>query len=147
MKFVHVNIISKDWKKLADFYTKVFECVPLWPERDLSGDWLDKATSIEDVHITGVHLRLPGFEEGSPALEIFQYENNSPSDSKNINKEGLSHLAFRVDCVEDILKKALSNGGSQVGDLTKKEIKVLGTITFVYLADPEGNIIEIQNWS
>ncbi|PKP35009.1 MAG: glyoxalase [Bacteroidetes bacterium HGW-Bacteroidetes-17] len=147
MKFVHVNIISRDWKKLADFYTKVFECVPLWPERDLSGDWMDKATSIKDVHISGVHLRLPGFEEGSPTLEIFQYDNNSSTHPKKINTEGLSHLAFRVDDVQVILKRALANGGIQVGDLTKKEIKGLGTITFVYLTDPEGNIVEVQNWA
>ncbi|MBU1013887.1 MAG: VOC family protein [Bacteroidetes bacterium] len=147
MKFVHVNIISKDWKKLADFYTKVFECVSLWPERDLSGDWMDKATSIKDVHINGVHLRLPGFEVGSPTLEIFQYDNNSSPHPKKINTEGLAHLAFRVDDVQVILKRALANGGSQVGDLINKEIKGLGTITFVYINDPEGNIIEIQHWA
>lgn len=147
MKFVHTNIVSKDWRKLADFYTKVFECVPLWPERDLSGDWLDKATSIPDAHISGVHLRLPGFEERSPTLEIFQYHENILANSKKLNSEGLSHLAFRVDNVSDILKKALLNGGSQIGDLTKKEIKGVGTITFVYISDPEGNIVEVQNWA
>lgn len=63
IKYVHTNIVSSDWKSLADFYINVFGCQPILPERNLSGSWLEK-----------------------------------------------------------------------------------GLLTFAYLADPEGNIIEIQNW-
>lgn len=146
IKFVHVNIISKDWKILADFYMKVFECKPLWPERNLSGGWLDKATSIKNAHVSGIHLRLPGFEVNSPTLEIFQYAKNNPPHEKKVNSEGIGHLAFRVDDVKSILEKILINGGKQIGNITTQEIKDVGTITFVYTSDPEGNIIEIQNW-
>lgn len=44
IKYVHTNIIAKDWRTLADFYIKVFECTPIQAERDLSGEWLDQAT-------------------------------------------------------------------------------------------------------
>lgn len=147
IKFVHVNIISKDWRKLAEFYTKVFECKPLWPERNLTGEWLDKATSIQEAHIEGIHLRLPGFEEGSPTLEIFQYKENNHALDKKVNTEGIGHLAFRVDDVKTVIKKVLKNGGKQLGKITTTEIKDVGTITFAYTSDPEGNIIEIQNWA
>lgn len=147
IKFVHVNIISKDWRKLADFYTRVFECKPLWPERNLNGKWLDQATSLKNANIEGIHLRLPGFEERSPTLEIFQYKENKASHEKSVNTEGIGHLAFRVDDVEKIINKILENGGKQIGEITTKEIKDVGTITFAYTSDPEGNIIEIQNWS
>jgi predicted enzyme related to lactoylglutathione lyase len=46
IKFVHTNIIARDWKKLAQFYIDVFECEPLKPERDLDGEWIDKMTGI-----------------------------------------------------------------------------------------------------
>jgi predicted enzyme related to lactoylglutathione lyase len=147
MKFVHLNIISKDWKKLADFYIKVFQCEPMWPERDLNGKWLDESTAIENARISGIHLRLPGFEEGSPTLEIFQYSDNIIPSSKKINTEGITHMAFRVDNVKDVLKQVLKNGGTQVGKITQNEIEGTGTINFVYTTDPEGNIIEIQHWS
>ncbi len=147
MKFVHLNIISEDWRKLADFYIKVFECEPMWPERDLNGKWIDEATALKNAHISGIHLRLPGFEEGSPTLEIFQYSDNIKSSSKKINTEGIMHMAFRVENVKEVLKKVLKNGGSQVGKITQNKIEGTGTINFVYTTDPEGNIIEIQNWS
>jgi len=147
INFVHVNIISRDWKKLAEFYINVFDCKPLWPERDLNGKWLDDATGIENVKIRGGHLRLPGFEINSPTLEIFQYSDNYSQNVKKINSEGISHLAFRVDDVKKTLDLILKNGGSQIGKLTKQSIEGLGNITFVYAADPEGNILEIQNWS
>jgi catechol 2,3-dioxygenase-like lactoylglutathione lyase family enzyme len=113
----------------------------------LSGKWLDDATAIQNVHISGIHLRLPGFEEGSPSLEIFQYDENIEQQDRKINTEGITHMAFRVEDVDYVLQEILNYGGSQIGNVTKNTIENIGTITFVYAADPEGNIIEIQNWS
>ena len=50
--------------------------------RDLSGEWLDRATGLKNAHIKGIHLRLPGYGEGGPTLEIFQYD---PAKSSGIN--------------------------------------------------------------
>ena len=145
MKFGHVNIVARNWKKLARFYERVLGCVPVPPERNLSGEWLEKATGIPGVRIQGIHLRLPGDEQG-PTLEIFQYvESVSPS-TKAINRQGLAHLAFRVDEIKDIAKKIITAGGRAVGELVTTEIKGAGRISFQYLTDPEGNIIELQKW-
>jgi hypothetical protein len=54
IKFAHTNIITDDWHRLADFYIQVFDCKPILPERDLSGVWLDKATHLENAHLTGI---------------------------------------------------------------------------------------------
>ena len=78
MKYVHTNIISKDWRKLADFYTTVFECVIVPPERNQSGDWLSKGTGVPNAHLRGAHLRLPGYGENGPTLEIYQYDHTYP---------------------------------------------------------------------
>jgi hypothetical protein len=45
-KYVHTNLIAKDWKKLATFYERLFGCVPVPPERDLSGQWLEALTCV-----------------------------------------------------------------------------------------------------
>jgi len=37
-RYVHTNLIAWDWKRLAAFYQDVFGCVPVPPERDLSGE-------------------------------------------------------------------------------------------------------------
>lgn len=44
-------------------------------------------------------------------------------------------------------KKVLENGGKALGEITNKEVPGVGLLTFVYMSDPEDNIIELQNWS
>ncbi|WP_413927363.1 VOC family protein [Clostridioides sp. ES-S-0006-03] len=33
MKYVHTNIIARDWEKLSEFYKDVFECRKVPPQR------------------------------------------------------------------------------------------------------------------
>jgi len=73
MRFAHTNIAAKDWKRLSDFYIKVLNCRPKPPERNLSGDWLDKATGLKKAKLKGIHLLLPGHGDNGPTLEIFTY--------------------------------------------------------------------------
>lgn len=146
IKFAHTNIITDDWKKLAGFYINVFDCEPLFPERDLRGNWLDKATNIENAHLTGIHLALPGFENNSPTLEIFQYDHNLENPEAVTNRKGFGHIAFKVDNVLEILNRLIENGGSQLGEVIESDVAGLGHLTFVYAKDIDGNIIEIQNW-
>ena len=146
MRFAHTNIIAADWKKLAQFYIDVFECEPDYPERDLFGEWIDQATNIQNVRIRGIHLRLPGYTDG-PTLEIFQYEpDKSRSIPAEIDMPGFGHIAFEVESVEQIQAKLLAHGGSKYGEIVTKEYAGKGILTMVYSRDPEGNIIEIQNW-
>lgn len=147
IRYVHTNIIAKDWRKLSDFYIKVFNCKPILPERDLSGDWIDKITNINDVRIRGIHLELPGYENG-PTLEIFSYEpENLRQDSSEVNIQGFGHIAFHVDDVYDVLDKLINEGGTRLGELITRKYNEIGTLSVVYAKDPEGNIIELQNWS
>ncbi|MDR3561429.1 MAG: VOC family protein [Negativicutes bacterium] len=146
IRYVHTNIIARDWKKLVRFYIDVFHCTPIYPERKLQGEWLSKITGIDNVKIEGMHLALPGFENG-PTLEVFSYTPAEPADTlPPINRQGLGHLAFHVDSVEAVLTTLLANGGEPLGDLIVRDYGELGTLTAVYARDPEGNIIEIQNW-
>ncbi|PYI70612.1 MAG: glyoxalase, partial [Verrucomicrobia bacterium] len=73
-KYVHTNLIARDWKRLVQFYSEVFGCQPKGPERDLSGNWLDSVNAVPNAHLRGVHLRLPGYGDDGPTLEIFSYD-------------------------------------------------------------------------
>jgi catechol 2,3-dioxygenase-like lactoylglutathione lyase family enzyme len=146
IEYVHTNIIARDWQKLARFYIEVFGCTPVYPERDLSGDWIDRLTNLEDAKIRGIHLRLPGSESG-PTLEIFEYNHKTgKAVLKAVNEPGFGHIAFRVEDVYAILDMLLLHGGSRYGELVTREIENLGIITVIYTRDPEGNIIELQHW-
>jgi predicted enzyme related to lactoylglutathione lyase len=61
--------------------------------------------------------------------------------------EGIMHLAFEVDDVEKALDLVLKHSGKKIGEVTSSEVNGVGLLTFVYCADPEGNIIELQAWS
>ncbi len=146
IQFAHTNIITDDWKKLAGFYIAVFDCKPLFPERDLKGNWLDQLTGIKNTHLTGIHLALPGYEGDLPTLEIFQYDSSVPNIFPSANGKGFGHIAFKVDDVEGILKRLLTNGGTQIGVLVTTDVPNAGILTAVYARDIDGNIIEIQHW-
>lgn len=146
IKYAHTNIVAKDWRRLSDFYIKVFNCKPVLPEKDLSGKWLERVTNIDNVNIKGIHLALPGFDEG-PTLEIFQYyPENLDKKQSNISSQGFGHIAFVADNVEEVLNKLIEHGGQRYGSLEEREYESVGILTVVYAEDPEGNIIEIQNW-
>lgn len=145
-KFAHTNLIAEDWKRLSLFYQKVFDCVPVPPERDQSGDWLDAATGLDGAHITGVHLRLPGHGSDGPTLELYGYDEMSKCPAIGPNTPGFSHIAFIVDDVEATAENVFAFGGTAIGKLTVREVPGVGLLTFQYVTDPEGNIVEIQHW-
>lgn len=146
MRYAHTNIAAKDFKTLSQFYMDVFDCKIKPPERNLSGDWLDRATGLTSARLQGVHLVLPGHGEKGPTLEIFTYETMIMQDPIMANYTGFTHLAFEVEDVEKTFEKALEKGGTSLGKVTQKEVEGVGLLTFVYFRDPEGNIIEIQSW-
>lgn len=146
-KFTHTNLVASDWKALATFYESVFGCVPVPPERHLSEAWVAEATGVPHAEIHGIHLRLPGYGDSGPTLEIFQYNQKQARHLKAVNQPGFGHIAFAVDDVEAARTAVLEAGGGTVGELTTVTIPDAGTITFVYLTDPEGNILELQKWT
>lgn len=147
MKYVHTNIVSKDWKTLVDFYIKTFQCKIVPPIRNQSGKWLEEGTGLTGAHLEGAHLLLPGYGESGPTLEIYSYKNWEQQSPVAVNKRGFGHIAFEVESVEDTLSDLLKNGGSKSGEVVKRIIEGIGEITFIYARDPEGNLIELQSWN
>ena len=146
-KFAHVNLIAEDWRRLARFYEQVLGCVRIPPERRLGGSRLASATGVQDAKIRGVHLRLSGFDAGGPTLEIFQYDQYIRNPPMAVNQRGLGHIAFAVEDVEAARDAVLAAGGSSVGKLVTLPISESRAVTFAYVRDPEGNVIELQRWS
>jgi catechol 2,3-dioxygenase-like lactoylglutathione lyase family enzyme len=145
-RFAHLNLVARDWRKLAAFYERVFGCTPVPPERDLQGGWLERATGLAGAHIRGMHLRLPGGGESGPTLEIFQYLPEGQATARAVNRPGFGHIAFAVQDVAAARQAVLEAGGGEVGPLSTVPVAGAGTITFVYLTDPEDNILELQRW-
>ncbi len=56
MKFAHTNLAATNWKKRAHFYQRVFDGTPVPPERELAGEWLDRATGLSKANLRGVYI-------------------------------------------------------------------------------------------
>jgi glyoxylase I family protein len=146
-KYVHTNLIARDWNKLVQFYSEVFGCEPKGPKRDMSGAWLDSVNAVPNAHLTGVHLRLPGYDKDGPTLEIFSYDKLVERGMPIANQCGLAHIAFSVDDVDQALQAVIAAGGGAVGKIASTEVDGVGLLRVVYARDPEGNIVELQKWS
>ncbi len=145
-KYKHTNIVAREWRRLAEFYQQILGCTPVPPERAGTGEWVERCTGVPGAAVHGIHLRLPGYGDDGPTLEIFQYNIAQKRPKTAINRPGLAHLAFEVDDVEAARDAVIAAGGRRVGELVTVDIPDAGRITFVYLTDPEGNIIELQKW-
>ena len=143
-RYVHTNLVARDWRSLAGFYNRVFGCEPVPPERDLAGQWLQDCTAVSGARIRGIHLRLPGVS--GPTLEIFEYDQKLEKSPAKSNREGFRHIAFHVQDVEGARREVIAAGGREVGKLVTTEVPGAGLLTVVYVTDPEGNIIELQQW-
>lgn len=146
-KYVHTNLVASDWRSLARFYEDVFGCTPVPPERDYSGPELEAGTGLPGARLQGVHLRLPGHEGDGPTLEVFQYSELAGPVERGVNRPGFGHIAFSVASVRDARAEVLAHGGAPVGQVVSLTTATGARVTWCYVADPEGNILELQSWS
>jgi catechol 2,3-dioxygenase-like lactoylglutathione lyase family enzyme len=92
-------------------------------------------------------MRLPGYQEAGPTLEIFSYDVLERRASTVINRPGFGHVAFSVDDVGSAREEVLRAGGRPVGDIVTLQTSDGRKVTWCYVTDPEDNLIELQSWS
>lgn len=145
VRYVHTNLIARDWRALARFYEDVFGCVPVPPERNLSGPEMESGTGVPAARLRGMHLRLPGVGPDGPTLEIFEYSESAADVPHLVNRPGFAHIAFAVDSVAGAREQVLSRGGAPVGAIVTVAVSSTVQVTWCYVRDPEGNIVELQH--
>lgn len=149
-RYGHTNVVARNWRRLASFYETVFGCIPVPPERDYSGDLAERGTGVPGAAFRGVHLRLPGHGPDGPTLEIYTYAANvDPAAVPAANRVGWGHIAFMVDDVASARSAVLEAGGRphSGAEVVTTRTSDGRRVTWCYLADPEGNLIELQSWA
>ncbi len=146
-KYVHTNLIARDWRALSHFYQRVFGCLPVPPERDYAGPDLEAGTGVLRSAVKGVHLRLPGQGAKGPTLEIYSYSITADPVRPEVNRPGFAHIAFVVPDVRTAQQEVINEGGGTIGDIVTLETTTGARVTWCYVRDPEGNVIELQSWS
>ena len=146
-RYVHTNLIARDWRALAGFYQRVFGCEPVPPERDFAGPELEAGTGVPEATLQGIHLRLPGHGADGPTLEIFTYSRSADGPPAAVNRPGFGHIAFAVPSVADVRTEVLQAGGRAVGDIVTLTTATGDRVTWCYVTDPENNVVELQSWA
>lgn len=131
IRFLHVNINSKDWTKALSFYSKVLAANPTGFERDYKGDFIENLTDLRGIEVKGRHLSLPGYDEGGPTLEIFTYNTFSARGPLSKSDIGKIAIGFRVLDLRSSVNKILQEGGIKLEEQGNTTI----------LKDPEGNLL------
>lgn len=146
-RFGHVSLVARNWRELAGFYTRVFGCVVVPPEWDYGGPDLERGTGVRGAALRGAHLRLPGYDDAGPTLEIYEYTTALDGPAPAVNRPGFGHIAFQVADVDAARGIVLREGGRAVGDVVTLRTADGRRVTWTYVTDPEGNILELQAWS
>jgi hypothetical protein len=53
-RYVHTNLICRDWRALAKFYTDLFVCEIVPPERNYAGAALEAGSGLRGAAMSGV---------------------------------------------------------------------------------------------
>jgi lactoylglutathione lyase len=121
-KLTYTGIRVKNLEESIEFYTKV-----------LGMKVIERGEVKEAEGKTAVLVS----EDGGPRLELNYYRKGSQFDKTYIAGEGLDHLAFRVDDLDQALAEA-----KKAGHPTVIELKT-ATSRWAYIEDPDGIFIEL----
>lgn len=137
----YVALCVTDIDRSRDFYREVFKFEPQRRSR-ASGD-VSAAMELEDVEIVTEILRRDGHN-----LELIQFVSPPAGVSgprRPMNTPGLSHLAMRVDDLEEVFEAVRRWGGAVLeGTLVHLERPGLPRpVGLAYVTDPDGVRIEL----
>ena len=148
----HVNIVVRDMQPMLAFYT---DSLGMKVTKDvvITGDWIEQVVGLKDVNARVIYLEIG--DATGPRIELIQYENPPciKSDSPNSpHLLGIRHMAFSVDDIDSIVKRLIDKGvtfNSTVMRVPSTQVTYAGSVCkrLVYFHDPEGNILELCEYS
>lgn len=146
----HVNLVVSDLPRMTDFYTRVLGLRET-KRVTISGAWIDHTVALREVTAECVYLDPPQ----GPRVELLRYVNppaERPGGLGTSNTPGLRHMAFRVDDIDAAvarLREAEVTFFSGVQDVPTSQVTYAGGVRkrLVYFRDPEGNLLELCEYS
>jgi glyoxylase I family protein len=142
VRFDQVKILARDLEPLLRFYQEALGCELVVPPL-VTENVVSRGVGVPDATVTLSTLRLPGRGDRGPVLELYSVEGEVP-DGWNF-RPGNGQLAFQVDDLEAAIGKVVGAGGSQLGEVVEWQGPSGATARFVYLRDPEGNIVDLYS--
>jgi predicted enzyme related to lactoylglutathione lyase len=132
MRFTQVKLATSDPKRLSRFYEEALDCVTTLSLTRLE-EPAGRGAGATDGDVWILVMKVPG-DEGGPTLELIS--------GTGIDSGG-GMLTFYVDDVGAVAERVVVAGGAFRGDITDFVGPSGATFRFVFMTDPEGNVIDL----
>jgi catechol 2,3-dioxygenase-like lactoylglutathione lyase family enzyme len=145
----HINLVVTDMEPMIGFYRDVLG-MQLTKRSTIRGGWIDEVTGLRGVEADVAFLALPH----GPSIELLCYrtpEGTRPGGLGKPNTVGLRHFALRVrelDRLADAMKAAGARFVSEIQQVPAVQVDYVDQRKrLVYFHDPEGNLLELCEYS
>lgn len=132
MRFTQVKLVSADPKRLARFYEEALDCRVVLPLTNLD-ERAGRGVGAGDSDVRILVMAMPGAEDG-PTLELI---------TGTGLEVGSGILTFYVEDVKAASDRVVAAGGAFMGEMTRFSGPTGGSFQFVFMTDPEGNVIDL----
>ncbi|HEX4753060.1 MAG TPA: VOC family protein [Solirubrobacterales bacterium] len=130
----HMSFTVSDLDETNAFFGKLgFEPLKRYVS---AGPDADEGTETPDANIDISWLAHP---QGGPKLELLRYQNQPTGRAAHNSKVGAAHLCIRV---EDVTSEYERLSGEEVSFVSAPHEDEFGVV-WVYLRDPDGNVVEL----
>jgi catechol 2,3-dioxygenase-like lactoylglutathione lyase family enzyme len=140
MLFQQVKFTSADPTSLATFYESALGCRTVLANTELD-ETAAAAIGVPGFTVSITILSLPWRDDAGPTLELISFGAGMPEGSPF--RPGQGQIAFLVDDVTESVESVLSGGGSMFGEVRKWTAPSGNNVEFVFMRDPEGNVIDL----
>ncbi len=137
----HTGITVVDLERSLSFWRDVlgFDVVL---RDEVAGETLEQITGVRGGAMSLALLDVPG---GGGQIELLEYR--EPADRRHLRPRpsdvGSLHVALFVDDIEAVLRDAAAAGWSSNGTPRTMQEGPARGITFLYMTDPDGTIVEL----
>ena len=139
----HIAIVVNDLEMMIEFYTQFLD-FKIKRRYFINGEEFQKGIGIPNASANGAHLSIPNCDVDLELLE-FSGQTSKNTDFLLPDVYGFRHIAFAVNDLSECYNQLKSKGAKFISEPVMIKIpKELAGIQFVYLKDPEGNIIELS---
>jgi catechol 2,3-dioxygenase-like lactoylglutathione lyase family enzyme len=146
----HVNLVVRDLATMTAFYCEAMEC-RVTKQVTISGEWIASVVGLQGVVADVVYLDFPM----GPRIELIRYRTPEGANwdaLSNANSFGIRHIAFRVTDISAAAKRLCQAGvelRSEIATVPQNQVSYEGNASkrLVYFEDPEGNLLELCEYS
>ncbi|MFF0789359.1 VOC family protein [Streptomyces spiralis] len=139
---LHVAVVTRDIDRMTAFYRELFGARVV-KELRLTTPVFGEGVGVPGARARTVHLRIPGADT---VVELTMYDRHRATGDERApaNTPGLRHLALRTTGIEAAEAELRAWGAEIVGGPVEVDEPAAARGTrFLYVRDPEGNLVEL----